>query len=172
MLSLVATLVQLKFLVFLGSCLPLTVRAGGPFFHSTKKAGHTSGSTADSETCSLVGANDYGLKREVIPILAQLEVTLDRPVKLVCKDDNVACIAAIKRGFSTALRYLKRHAGLSLGFLNEVFCPNKSDGPPGYWSQLTYWESGLHKGDWMTKELNPNSFETAKRLAGFRLLPT
>ena len=43
-----------------------------PICYSTKKAGHSSGSTADSETWSLVGAHDSGLKREIIPILAQL----------------------------------------------------------------------------------------------------
>ena len=41
--------------------------------------------------------------------------------------------------------------------------------PSGF--AYNYWESGLHKGDWMTKELNPASFEKAKRLAGFRELP-
>jgi hypothetical protein len=142
-----------------------------PICYSTKKAGHTSGSTADSETWSLVGAGDSGLKREVIPLVAQLEATLNRPVKLVCKEDNTACIAAIKRGYSTALRYLKRHSNCSLGFVNEVFFPDKNEGTPRYWAQLAYWESGLHKGDWMTKELNPSAFEKAKRLAGFRELP-
>ena len=42
-----------------------------PVCFSTKKATHTSGSTADSETWSLVGANDGRLKKEVIPILHQ-----------------------------------------------------------------------------------------------------
>ena len=71
-----------------------------PICYSCKKAGHTSGSTADSETWSLVGANDCGLKREIIPLLHQAEVTLKRAVKLVGKEDNTACIAAIKRGYS------------------------------------------------------------------------
>ena len=141
-----------------------------PLGWAVKKAGHTSGSTADSETWSLVGANDTGLKREVIPVLAQLEVTLQRAVKLICKEDNTACIAAIKRGYSVALRYLKRHTGCSLGFTNEVFFPDLNEGSPQYWAQINYWESKLHKGDWMTKELPPASFEKAKRLAGY--IPT
>ena len=78
---------------------------------SCKKAGHTSGSTADSETWSLVGAHDCGCKREVIPILAQLEVSLNRKVKLAGK------------GYSPALRYLKRHSQCSLGFVNQIFFP-------------------------------------------------
>jgi hypothetical protein len=100
--------------------------------------------------------------------LAQIEKSLARPVKLVCKEDNTACIAAIKRGYSHALRYLKRHSGCSLGFVHEVFFPNKGDpGSPNYWSELTYWESKSHKGDWMTKELPPKDFERASALAGF-----
>ena len=59
-----------------------------PISFGTKKATHSSGSTADSETWSLVGAQDATLKRDIIPILHQLEVTLGRPVKLVGKEDN------------------------------------------------------------------------------------
>ena len=95
--------------------------------YSCKRASYTSGSTADSETWCLVGSNDSGVKREVIPLLDQAEVTLRRPVKLVCKEDNTACIASIKRGYSAASRYLKRHAELSLGFTNEVFYPDATD---------------------------------------------
>ena len=103
----------------------------------------------------------------MIPVLAQLEVSLQRPVKLICKEDNTACIAAIKRGYSVALRYLKRHTNCSLGFANEVFFPDLNEGSPRYWAQINYWESKLHKGDWMTKELSPAAFERAKRLAGY-----
>ena len=34
-------------------------------------------------------------------------------------------------------------------------------------SELTYWESKSHKGDWMTKELSPKDFANASILAGF-----
>ena len=98
----------------------------------------------------------------MIPILAQIEVSLKRKVKLVCKEDNTACIAAIKRGYSPALRYLPRHAGCSLGFVNEVFFPDNSNPDcPHHVSELTYWESKAHKGDWMTKELDSKDFERA-----------
>ena len=99
-------------------------------FFNQIKASHTSGSTKDSETWSLVGANDSGLKKEVIPVLHQLEVSLNLPVKLICKEDNTACVIAIKKGYSTTLRYLKRHAELSLGFPQEVFFPDRTQGSP------------------------------------------
>ena len=38
-----------------------------PICFATKKAGHTSGSTADSETWSMIGANDNGLKNHSSP---------------------------------------------------------------------------------------------------------
>jgi hypothetical protein len=139
-----------------------------PVSFGTKKATHTSGSTADSETWSLIGAHDATLKRDIIPILHQLEVTLGRPVKLVGKEDNTACITAVKKGYSPALRYLQRHAQVSLGFCHEVFHPDLEDpAAPKYLSELTYWESKSHKGDWMTKELSPKCFQDAVLLAGF-----
>jgi len=139
-----------------------------PICFGTRKAGHSSGSTADSETWSLIGAQDAALKRDVVPILHQIEVCLGRAVKLVGKEDNTACTAAVQRGYSPALRYLQRHAQVSLGFCNEVFFPDwTDDAAPKYLSELSYWESAAHKGDWLTKELAPKDFQRAVALAGF-----
>ena len=89
-------------------------------------------------------------------------------MKLVGKEDNTATIAAVKRGYSPALRYLQQHAQVSLGFCHEVFHPDWEDQvAPKYLSELTYWESKSHKGDWMTKELPPKHFQDASTLAGF-----
>ena len=131
-----------------------------PVSFGSKKAGHSSESTADSETWSLIGAHDPTLKRDIIPILHQ-------PAKLVGEEDTTACIAAVKRGYSPPLRYLQRHAQVNLGFCHEVFHPNWDDQvAPKYLSELTYWESKSHKGDWMTKELPPKDFLNAVSLAG------
>ena len=133
-----------------------------------KKAGHTGGSTADSETWSLIGANDASLKRDVVHLLYQIEVTLGRLVKLVCKEHNQLCIAAVKRGYSPALRYIQRHAQVSLGFCHEIFHSDwEGDCASKYSAEMTYWESQSHKRDWMTKELSPKDFEKAKLLTGF-----
>ena len=113
-----------------------------PICFGTKKAGHSSGSTADSETWSLVGTHDATLKRGVIlflHILHQIELSLGRPVKLVGKEDNTASIAAVKGIYSPAFGYLSRHAQLSLGFVNEVFHPSWDDNAaPKYLSELSY----------------------------------
>ena len=139
-----------------------------PISWATKKAAHTSTNTADSEIWSLVGAYELGLRKEVIPILQQIEVSLNRHVLLRGLEDNTACIAAIKRGYSSAMRHLQRHCRLSLGFSNEVFFPDKTDpDAPFYLSELVYCPTDVQKGDWMTKELTPVKFAAALQLAGY-----
>ena len=59
---------------------PRVRKESGLYPSGLKKATHTSGSTADSETWSVIGANDATLKRDIIPILHQIEVSLGRPV--------------------------------------------------------------------------------------------
>jgi len=143
-----------------------------PIAWSCKRAGHTSGATADSETWSMIGACENGLKKEVIPLLHQLEVTLQRLVLLVCREDNTQTIAAVRRGYSPALRHLKRHVNLGIGFTSEVFYPDRSDPEaPQYWSSLVYCESKAQLGDWMTKELGPKDFQNAFEKAGYRIGP-
>ena len=88
-----------------------------PVCWQSEKATHTSTATADSEPWSLVGSHELGLKREVIPLLHQMEVSLGRIVCLRGLEDNTQCIAAIQRGYSPALRHLQRHCRLSLVFL-------------------------------------------------------
>ena len=106
-------------------------------------------------------------------ILNEIEVTLGRPVKLVGKEDNTASIAAVKQDYSLVLRYLQRHAQVSLGFCHEVFHPDWEDQvAPKYLSELMYWESAFHKADWMTKELSPKHFQKAVSLAGSVTLPS
>ncbi len=124
-----------------GFWLELSSKCGSrtwPICWQSKKAGHTSCATADSETWSCIGACEQGLKKDVIPILQQIEVSLGRMVKLVCMEDNTACIAAIQRGYSPALRHLQRHVRLSTGFAHEVFFPDLTDPTaPQNWSNWT-----------------------------------
>ena len=139
-----------------------------PICWQSKKAGHTSTATADSETWSLVGACEVGLKREVIPTFQQTEVFLQRWVLLNSQEDNIQCIAAIQRGYSPALRHLQRHIRLSTGFTHEVFVPDRTDATaPQYPFELVYCETKQQKGDWVTKELPPIGFAAALELAGY-----
>ncbi len=55
-----------------GFWLELSSKCGSrrwPICWQSKKAGHTSCATADSETWSCIGANEQGLKKDVVPIL-------------------------------------------------------------------------------------------------------
>ena len=143
-----------------------------PITWATKKAGHTSTATADSEVWSLVGAQEVGLKKEVIPLLHQMEVSLNRLVLLRGNKDNTQCIAALKRGYSPNLRHLQRHCRLSLGFSHEVFFPDLTDPQaPHYLAKLEYCETAAQKGDWMTKELTRIKFKGAHELANYSKPP-
>ena len=85
-----------------------------------------------------MGANDFDLKREALPILAQLEATLQGPAKLICKEDDTACIAATKLGYPMALRHLRRRANCSLSFFHRDSYPDKNEGSPRCRSQLSH----------------------------------
>ena len=132
-----------------------------------RKSGHSPGSTADVESTALVGAADTGLKREVIPVLEQCEVSLQRSVQLIAYEDNTQAISFIRKGYSPALRYLQRHCRQSLGFVHECFYPDSDSGKRRYDSSLKYCESKKHKGDWMTKILARTEFVNARQRAGF-----
>ena len=90
------------------------------------------------------------------------------------KEDNTGCIAAVKQVvYSPALGYLPRHVQVNLKCCQEVFRPVWEDQVvPKYLSELTYWESASHKGDWMTKELSSKDFQKTVLLAGFVPLPS
>ena len=105
---------------------------------------------------------------EVIPTLEQLEVSLNRSVKLVCREDNTQAIAAVKRGYSPSLRHLKRHTRFSLSFCHEVFFHDPDEGVAKYDAQMEYCASADQLGDWMTKALDKGAFIAACTRAGIR----
>lgn len=129
-----------------------------PIAWYSKKQTATSGSTCESEVVSLATA----LKKEAIPVLDLLESLLKRKVQLVCLEDNTQCITAVQKGYSPNLRHLKRHQRVSVGFCNEFFFQSNHE------ALLRYQESSLHKGDFMTKALARDKFETALSMVGLR----
>ena len=80
---------------------------------------------------------------------------LGRPVGLLCLEDNTQCIAAVKKGYSPALRHLARTERITLGVAHEQFFGDNSN------FVLEYQESSKHKGDSFTKKLVPHLFEIA-----------
>ena len=100
--------------------------------------------------------------------MSTLELLLQRAVKLVGKEDNTQCIAAVKKGYSPSLRYMQRHCRTSLGFAHEVFYHDPDDGELRYWSILEYVSTKDQRGDWMTKQLDRAAFLSAREFAGIR----
>ena len=80
---------------------------------------------------------------------------LSRPMGLLCLEDNTQCIAAVKKGYSPALRHLHRAERIALGVAHEQFFGENTN------FVLEYQASSLHKGDSFTKKLQPNAFEEA-----------
>ena len=138
-----------------------------PITWATKKATHTSTNTAVSEIWSLIGAQELGLRKEVIHLLHKMEVSLQRLVLSKGLEDNIACIATMKRGYSPATRHLQHHCRLSLRFSNEVLFPDKTDpDAPFCLADLVYCPTDPQKEDWMSKELPPIKFAAGLKLAG------
>ena len=132
-----------------------------PLAWSCKKQTATSSSTCESEVVSM----SSGLRKEAIPILDFLELALERPVQLICKEDNSQAIIAAQKGYSPALRHLARHHRIALGFVNETFYPEQQTQTT---PRIQYQVSADHKGDFMTKILNKEKFQHALKLAGLR----
>jgi hypothetical protein len=74
---------------------------------------------------------------------------------LLCLEDNTQCIAAVKKGYSPALRHLHRTERIALGVAHEQFFGVNSN------FVLEHQASALHKGDSFTKKLVPHMFELA-----------
>ena len=86
-----------------------------------------------------------------------ISLLLGRPVKLRMKEDNQACIQAVKNGYSPALRHLTRTIRLSIGALNEQIFPDSEEmretAEEFGTVDLEYAPSLEHKGDLFTKVL-------------------
>jgi hypothetical protein len=130
-----------------------------PLAWRSKRQGSTASSTCEAEYISL----HDGLKKEVLPMIDLFSQVLGREMGLLCLEDNTQCIAAVKKGYSAALRHLGRTERIALGVAHEQFFGDNSN------FELQYLESERHKGDVFTKKLVPLKFEFAvEQLLGMR----
>ena len=95
-------------------------------------------------------------------MLDLFEAAMQRPVTLICLEDNTQTISAVRNGYSPALRHLNRTERISLGVLHEQFI----EGGGGY--VLKHQPTNEHKGDMFTKRLDPAGFESAILRVGLR----
>ena len=108
----------------------------------------TSLCTAESETVSLKDC----MKADAIAIQELFALILKRPVDMQVFEDNTACITDVEKGYSPALRHLKRTQRTSIGFLHEIF-HDGADNESGL-CELCYGPTDKHKGDVFTKEIH------------------
>ena len=95
-------------------------------------------------------------------MLDLLSTALRREVHLDAREDNTQCLAAVKNGYSAALRHLPRTERISLSVCHEVFIEDSAR------HSLNYEPTESHKGDVFTKKLSPAAFEKAVHMLGLR----
>ena len=95
-------------------------------------------------------------------MLDLLSAALNREVHLDAREDNTQCIAAVRSGYSAALRHLPRTERIALSTCHEIFVEDAER------HSLNYEVSENHKGDVFTKRLSPAAFERAIAMLGLR----
>ena len=133
-----------------------------PLTWACRRQGATSAHTQEAETVSLA----HCMREDALPLQDLVQLLLRKPVALVVKEDNTACIQAVRKGYSPALRSMPRTQRVSLGDLHETFQEQQaqrlSDGPV----LLQHQETKQHKGDVFTKYLDPTNYNDALRRLG------
>ena len=101
------------------------------------------------------------LREEALSLQELIQAVLRRAVPLVVKEDNTACIQAVRKGYSPTLRHLKRTQRISLGELHEAFEEQGADDGSSGSVTLEHAETKTHKGDVFTKYMSPAAFREA-----------
>ena len=123
-----------------------------PLCWGSKRQGATGRSTCEAEIISLVS----GVFGEAIPMQDLFDLILNRPINLVCQQDNASVIQIVHGGFSAKLRHLKKVHKLNLSALYELFHDPQV--------VLQYIESALQRADPFTKALDPCKWNAALEL--------
>jgi hypothetical protein len=100
---------------------PVVTRA--LFDWTARRLGATSRGTPDAETASL----DEATFACALPHLDLFETLFKRAIRLIAEGDNETSIAAIRKGYSRRLAYLRRHQRTSISALNEVYFGGDND---------------------------------------------
>ena len=81
----------------------------------SRKQQCTATHTCEAETVSLAEAI-----KEVIPIQDLFELALSIPINAILKEDNAAALISANKGYSPAMRGLKRTQRISIGDIHDV----------------------------------------------------
>jgi hypothetical protein len=131
-----------------------------PLDWATKKQVSTANSTAEAETVSLSAC----MRAHALPLQVLLEVFLGQPIQIDAREDNQACLASVRAGYSPALRALERTQRVCIGTLHELFVAPPEETKGSTLCTLTYQESATHKGDLFTKAMPPPTFARCLQL--------
>ena len=85
-----------------------------------------------------------------------LEAALGRPVPAVLKEDNSAALTACSKGYSPAMRGLRRTQRVSIGYIHDVISTPATSSTGGVVMEKA--PTATHKGDMSTKPLDANKF--------------
>ena len=99
---------------------------------------------------------DSGVFGEGLPMQKLFETVLDRPIDLICQQDNASVIQIVHGGYSPKLRHMKQVHKLNLSSLYEVF-----EDPH---VKLQYIKTDLQRADPFTKALEPCKWNAALEL--------
>jgi hypothetical protein len=128
-----------------------------PLHWYSKRQESTATHTCEAETVSLATC-----MKDLIPIQELIANVLSRDLPTVIKEDNSAARIACTKGYSPAMRYLKRTQRVSLGFISDHI--NDADNH----MSIEQAPTATHRGDMFTKELNLCAFAAAVDRIGMR----
>ena len=129
---------------------------------SRPAVGGSSWSVQKGGSCLSHGRAAGNAQHPLTPKLQDLvQLLLRKPVALIVKEDNTACIQAVRKGYSPALRHMPRTQRVSLGDLHETFEERQAQGPNDGPVLLEHQDTKQHKGDVFTKYMEPTTYNDA-----------
>lgn len=102
--------------------------------------------------------------KEVIPIQDLFEMALNIPINAIMKEDNAAALISANKGYSPAMRGLKRTQRVSIGYIHDVISAKPE---PGHGTLVVEKApTATHRGDMFTKALDPGKYASALKMIG------
>jgi hypothetical protein len=135
---------------------------GMPISWGSKRQSFTASHTAEAELVSLSNV----LRNEVIPVQSLLQWVFGKPIEACLMEDNAATIVACTKGYSPALRYLKRTQRTAIGVVHDII----SEDPPEGCGKVSLLKAATkdQKVDLFTKDLARVDFERGLGLIRWR----
>ena len=125
-----------------------------PLMWASRRQGATASSTAEAELISL---SDL-VKSQLLPLESLWDVLRRELTTSISEEDNAACLAIVRLGYSTALRHLAKHHRVAIGTVSEIFAEAHR--------LLRHCPTLRQRADSLTKGLSPANNLLARALIG------